>query len=445
MRVDRYSGQHSISAPTAIAHFEAAVFNVAAHQPHAGEELARALEVEPDFPAAHALKGFAGVTLARSETIEAARSDYAAARRALGLRGGTASEIALVEALACAVAGRLLDASARLDAHLVEAPDDFLALKLSYALRFMSGDSNGMLRITSSVLGAWSPSMPGYGFVLGCHAFGLEETGHFGVAERFGRRAVAAEPSDSWGLHAVGHICEMQGRADEGAAWLETSRPTWSTCNNFSYHMAWHLALFYLAQGRIANALDLYDREVRPTQTDDFRDVANAVSFLVRLRHEGIDVGDRWDGLAALARKRATDTTYVFGSLHHLLTLSSIGDIEGAGRLTSALGTRARPHVGDQSNVAEFVGLPLARTILATLQGRRDAHSLGEIARRLHTIGGSNAQRDIFLRTLAMIAAEEGRRDDLVAVLKVQRGFRIDERFERLVYSRLAAHDKSAA
>ena len=445
MLVDRYSGHHSISDSSALAHFEEAVFNVAAHRPLAGEALGRALNEQPNFIAAHALKGFAGVMLARQESACAARGDFASARRAIKARRATGSEIALVEALGLAVAGRLLDAAARLDMHLVEAPQDFLALKLSHSLRFMSGDSRGMLRTTDAALGAWSPSMPGYGFVLGCHAFGLEETCHFAAAERFGRRAVAAEAADAWGLHAVGHVCEMQGRAEEGAAWLEASRPTWSACNNFSFHMAWHLALFYLAQGRAPEALALYDREVRPTQTDDFRDVANAVSFLVRLRHEGVDVGDRWAGLSALALKRTTDATYVFGSLHHLLTLSAVGDLDAAGRLTSALATRVQAYAGAQSEVAELVGVPFARTVLAHMRGQTNAISFGEIAHRLATIGGSNAQRDIFLRTLAMIAAEEGRRDDLVAVLRIQRGFRTDERFERLVYSRLAAHDRTAA
>jgi hypothetical protein len=209
--------------------------------------------------------------------------------------------------------------------------------------------------------------------------------------------------------------------------------------------MAWHLALFYLAQGRIADALELYDRDIRPSQTDDFRDVANAVSFLVRLRHEGVDVGDRWSGLAGVARKRADDVTYVFGSLHHLLALSATGDDEVAGRLTSAIAARAQANAGDQSEVAALVGAPLARKILAHMQHRTDPAPFGEIARRLATIGGSNAQRDIFLRTLAMIAAEDGRREDLASVLNVQRMFRTDLRFERRAYARLAACASNAA
>ena len=114
MLVDRYSGHHSISDSSALAHFEEAVFNVAAHRPLAGEALGRALNEQPNFIAAHALKGFAGVMLARQESACAARGDFASARRAIKARRATGSEIALVEALGLAVAGRLLDAAARL-------------------------------------------------------------------------------------------------------------------------------------------------------------------------------------------------------------------------------------------------------------------------------------------------------------------------------------------
>lgn len=445
MRIDRFSGYHSNADSEATLHFEQAVFAVASHRPGAAADLERALEVEPDFVAAHALKGFAGVLLARRETLDAARKDYQTARRALEANAGAPSEIALVAALGCAVAGRLLQAACRLDARLIEAPEDFLALKLSHALRFMSGDSSGMLRTTGFALGAWSPSMDGYGFVLGCHAFGLEEAGHFDAAERFGRQALAAEPADAWGLHAIAHVCEMQGRVDEGVGILARRRRDWSLCNNFAYHMAWHLALFYLAQGRSADAVDLYDREVRAVRTEDFRDVANAVSLLLRLRQAGVDVGDRWEELATLARSRTTDTSYVFGSLHHLLALAAVGDREAAGRLASALATRAQAQADDQSDVAEIVGLPLARTVLAAMDGRRASDAFSEIAHRLPSIGGSNAQRDIFLRVLAMIAAEEGRRDALLAVLAERRTFRSDATFETIGFARLEEREKQVA
>jgi len=38
---------------------------------------------------------------------------------------------------------------------------------------------------------AWTPDMPNYHAILGMHAFGLEETGHYARAEATGREAIA--------------------------------------------------------------------------------------------------------------------------------------------------------------------------------------------------------------------------------------------------------------
>ena len=42
----------------------------------------------------------------------------------------------------------------------------------------------------AQVLPAWDPSTPGYGYVLGMYAFGLEETALYSRAEDTGRRAL---------------------------------------------------------------------------------------------------------------------------------------------------------------------------------------------------------------------------------------------------------------
>ena len=78
--------------------------------------------------------------------------------------------------------------------------------------------------------------MPGYGYVLGMHAFGLEEMNEFAEAENTGRAALAAQPRDPWAIHAVAHVMEMQGRLDDSVAWYNDRREDWAHDNMFAVH-----------------------------------------------------------------------------------------------------------------------------------------------------------------------------------------------------------------
>jgi hypothetical protein len=200
-------------------------------------------------------------------------------------------------------------------------------------------------------------------------------------------------------------------------------RPRWKDCNNFAFHLAWHLALFHLEQGRHALVLDLYDREVRATRTEDFRDVANAASLLWRLRQEGVDVGGRWEELADIARRRRHDTTLVFASLHHLLSLAATGDFGAAGVILLAL-QRAAASSGDQARAAAEAGVPLARVLLAPASAVAET-----LAERLSLLGGSHAQRDVFMRVLLERAARDGDAPMLSRLLNARRARKHDDRF----------------
>jgi hypothetical protein len=444
---DRFGILHASDSPEAVAAFEEAVHAVAAHLPSAGEALGRALEADPDLAAGHALKGLAGVVLAREEVVPLAAAAHRDAERALERRRGTPAERALTEALGLACAGRLVAAADRLEAHLKDEPQTLLAAKLAHALRFMTGDAPGMLAGTTRLLPRWSEEVPGYGFLLGCHAFALEEHGAFRDAERIGRQAVAMEPADAWGLHAVGHVYEMQGRVEDGIAWFEAGRPTWTACNNFAFHMAWHLALFHLERRDHGTVLSLYDTEVRPTATDDFRDMANAVSLLWRLEQDGVAVGERWSELGELALKRRRDMTLTFAALHNLVALLAVGEVAAARDLVQAMDGTARGRGGtDQEAVMSRLGLDLAKALLSLAAPRSfDRSSFERIATDLPRVGGSHAQRDVFIRTLASLAAQRGDRESLERVLAVRRRLKRDDRFALDVERRLAAAEARQA
>ncbi|HUG60715.1 MAG TPA: tetratricopeptide repeat protein [Methylomirabilota bacterium] len=426
MTRDVYGMELSSSEAAANEAFEVAVHGLASHRPTAAAALGSALASDPDHVAALALKGFANVVMAREELGVVASDVLCEARRALVARdGGTEDERILVAALGEAAGGRFHAAADRLDDGFADRPATFLPFKISHALRFMLGDRRGMLAASDRMMATWSDDTPAAGFLAGCHAFALEEHGCYRAAESIGRTAVALQPDDAWGLHAVGHVYEMRGDTASGIAWLEATRPSWSCCNNFTFHMAWHLALLHLECGDRDQVLALYDNAVRPEQTDDFRDMANAVSLLWRLERRGVDVGRRWRDLAAVASRRRTDTTLVFASLHTLVALAALGDETGVSAMIAALEQKAEGD-GDQAVVAAEVGLPLAR-VIAGLAEEAGGSKLDRIAQDLPRLGGSHAQRDLFVLALAEAAVRRGRSAALARIRSARRRLRADD------------------
>jgi len=438
MMIDRFGMAIATACPVAVHAFERATLAVAAHQPGVPVALGQALAADPGFAAGHALWGFANVMLARTETMAAARLNLSDARRAIQENGGERGEIALVEALALAAQGGLAAAADRLEAHLSTQPGEFLPAKLAHSLRFMIGDAMGMLTSVDRTLVALPIGHPGHGFILGCRAFALEELGAYDAAERLGRRAVDIEPEDSWAIHAVGHVHEMTGRTADGLDWIEQRRPTWIRCNNFALHISWHTALLHLEMGRVNRALEIFDEEVWPRTSDDFRDMSNAVALLARIEQFGMDVGGRWSGPAAIAAARAADTTLTFAALNNLVALVASGHHDKARELAAALDAPGEAN-DDQERVRWLVGRPLARAILDMSSREARPVDFVRLMRDLPRVGGSNAQRDLFTRLLASMAADRRDLGALEAVLEARGRLKREDRFAALVRERAAA------
>jgi tetratricopeptide (TPR) repeat protein len=407
--------------------FGAAVHIFATHRPNAVRALDRAIVMDPYFIAAHALKGFAALTMARPELNATARCAGEDAHNAALLVRATPSETALIEALDVALDGYFLEAAERIECRLRQEPENFLLLKLAHALRFLAGDRAGMLAATTNVLPFWNQSNRQSGYVFGCHAFGLEEDGNYSDAAKFGELALSLAPDDAWGLHALCHVYEMQGRTTEGIRQLERARPLWKQCNNFQFHMAWHLALHYLEAGDIVHVLDLYDREIYPNPSDDYRDISNATSLLWRLRLAGVDVGSRWLELKTIALPRAADTTLIFAGLHHLFSLVAAGEINAATQALNRWGEFSQRGTNDQARVARRVGLVLGK-IIAGFPVPTSTYR--DIAEQLSVLGGSRAQRDVFLQTLISMASKAKDVKTVQELLSMRRSQRAIDRVD---------------
>ena len=279
-------------------------------------------------------------------------------------------------------------------------PGDALALKLAHAIRFMLGQCFAMRESLEAALDAYTEDHPFAGYVTGCHAFALEETGDYSAAERQGRRALELAGDDAWALHAVTHVYEMTGQSSFGARFVRANEPAWRHCNNFGYHVWWHLALFHLDLGDHDAVLALYDDQIRRDKTDDYRDISNATSLLARLELEGVEVGDRWQELADIAETRVDDGSVVFADLHYMLALTGAGRNGAAQRLSRRLECAGAQPGGEMARVAALTGHPVAEGLRAfgNAEYLEAYQNLATARPHLQAIGGSHAQRDVFER-----------------------------------------------
>jgi tetratricopeptide (TPR) repeat protein len=305
--------------------------------------------------------------------------------------------------------GDLPRAAARLGRIVQEYPRDILALQLAHQADFFLGESRMLRDRVAEILPHWDETVPGYGYVLGMHAFGLEETNLYERAEQTGRQALSLNARDPWAVHAVAHVMEMQGRTADGIDWLEDSAPDWSEGNGFAYHNWWHLALYHLDRGETAQALALYDKRLVPATGAPALEVVDSTALLWRLHLAGIEVGERWGAVADAWEALAGDGFYAFNDAHAMMAFMATGRTAPARKTMAALEAVAEGS-GPAAAVTRDVGLPIAGALAAFGAGdyARAADLLLEVRTRAHRFGGSHAQRDAIELTLIEAALRSG-------------------------------------
>ncbi len=413
-------GQPLTAASGEVAHdFDLTVAAYLGARADSRERLAAVLLADPACVLGHCLDGYLSMLSGNAAAIRDARGAAGRARMA-----GSRTRMTPREELHCAALeawshGDMSGAADRWDVVLAAYPHDLLALRVSQFVLSYLGESERMRGTVARVLPAWSAGVPGYGFVLGCYAYGLEESGQYALAEEMGRRAVELNPEDIWAAHAVAHVREMEGRLREGIDWISTCAGHWSGCTNFARHLRWHEALYRLELEQYAGVLELYDQRVRLERDDEYLDVTNAVSLLWRLEQAEVDVGQRWRELAACAGAHLDDHALVFADLHYLTALAAAGDAGAVERFLASCSRYAAEEQGTEAKVMARVGLPLARAVVAHRRG-----AFGEVVDLLlpvresfRLVGGSRAQRDLFEQVLIDAAWRGGRLDTAEALL----------------------------
>jgi len=331
--------------------------------------------------------------------------------KAAGRLHATEREQAHIAAAGHLAQGRWRAAGLALEDLSIRWPRDALALQAGHAIDFFTGDARMLRDRIARALPAWSADIPGWHAVLGMHAFGLEETGDYARAEAQGRRSVELEPRDGWGHHAVAHVMEMQGRRQEGIAWLKAGSEDWSRESYFARHNWWHLALHHLALGDTAEVLALYDGPIYGQPSPVVLDMIDASALLWRLSLAGVEVGGRWEVLADRWEPIAGAGNYAFNDLHAMMAFVGAGRADAADAVLEAQTRVLLDHkAGDNADFTRDVGRAATLAIKAFGDGdyRQAGGLLRSIRNRASRFGGSHAQRDLLDLTLIEAASRSG-------------------------------------
>lgn len=295
--------------------------------------------------------------------------------------------------------------AAQLWDELAAGTHDLAAVRLAHDVYLHTGNDQGRLRSSSAAISNWSEEDRGWNFVASQHAFSLEEVGRYDEALQFGHAALESDPADTWALHALAHVFESTDDQIAALDLLQSRMSEWRHHELLAVHIWWHLSLRLMVASRFDEVLAIHDRLVA-SATTMFR-LCDLASMLWRLELEGIDVGDRWIGLADSFAVRPERHTVAFLELHFALVFARRPDhrcaqpfFDGVTGLAPAPGT-------ENGEIFANVVRPLTEAIrLSETDPASAAQLIDSIGDDLWRIGGSIAQRDLVVRTRQAIGPQ---------------------------------------
>jgi tetratricopeptide (TPR) repeat protein len=405
---DRWGVPLQGATPAGAAAFDEAVECLLALAGDPAERAQSAVAAAPGLILARVYRAYLSLYATTADGAAAAAAILAEPDWAPGGPGALHQREALhMQAARAWAAGNWTGAARALERALVANPRDALALKVAQDLYFFLGRRLDLRDVAARVLAHWPEGEPGWGYVQGIYAFGLEENGDYAQAQARAEEALTANARDVWSVHAVAHVHEMQGQHRSGVTFLTATAPDWQD-SYFAVHNWWHQGLYYLELGDLDGALALYDGPIRSGRSLEWLDIVDAAALLWRLALYGADVTDR-------AARLADDITplldsapiYVFNDWHAAMALSLAGRHDRSQRV---LADSRYLSVGTNRAAADRAGLALISGFAAFAAGRPgDAlDQLIDIRDRASAVGGSHAQRDVIDLTLIAAAARTG-------------------------------------
>lgn len=381
------------------------------------DDLDAAARADPAWPLPRLMKAGFLLSLTEPSLVAEARALIDAVPR-FGAGSGNERERAHRAALARLADGDWAGAGDAWSEILRRHPHDALALQWAHLFDFYRGDTALLGGRVAPLAASWSEDDPLLPYVLALHAFGLEESARYAEAEATGRRALAIDARVPWAIHAVAHVMEMQGRHDEGLAWMDEHRARWGARaggsdediqrNGFAGHLGWHEALFALETLAVPRALALFDEYLGGDAIEITLQRVDAASLLWRIILVDGDAGARWRALLDGWRLDGESAgRSLFNDAHAAIALIGAGELGEARAWVAQSLAQAERRGGWNSQVSRAIGAPLLQGLVAFGEERYDAATelIAPLRERLAPFGGSRAQRDVVDQTLLAAAA----------------------------------------
>jgi tetratricopeptide (TPR) repeat protein len=327
------------------------------------------------------------------------------------------------EAIKLCNEGRFEPALEIWDKLIAAQPWDVLALKFYSDVLFYVGRVNDLKVLCAKYLDEWNKHKchPHYGYIMGIASFGYEEFGLYEEAAQLATIGLQCNPRDGWSAHTRAHVYEMENHAREGIEFMMARVNDWTHAVYLACHNYWHVSLYHIEYAEYEDALRLADTEVlrRACSSGALLDMVDASSILLRLEFQEINVGlDRWQKVYQTWEPHFNDHILSFNDAHLMMALvGSKQPEEKINEFIVSLENYVNAKYGNErttnQKMSEKIGLPLVKAMQSYAKGeyRTATDLLMPIKDHFILIGGSNAQRDVFLQLTIMsaIKAKDGK------------------------------------
>jgi hypothetical protein len=302
-----------------------------------------------------------------------------------------------------------------------EWPRDLLTAKFAEFLYYVLGQQHMGLRFRTHMtrLEATHAGDPDY---LAMAAFASELCGDLAAAEATSKRALAIALRNPWAQHALSHVLIRQGRVEEGRARMDAFLPLLKTCGRpIHSHDAWHLALLYLEELDVPSALRIFQDHIWGITPDLVTEQLDAIALLWRIEmafpDAGARLGAQWALIADHVAPRAREAFMPFMNAHYVYALARAG--RGDALAAARESVRARSEAKDEE--ATRVWAPAGRAVVEAAAAfgagnrARAASLLDPVMPQMTSIGGSDAQDDLFRQAYLRALQAAKRKADAAA------------------------------